>query len=112
MDFYAPSGGDRCIRKGEKPTQPITREDTAAVFRAIKSKNNGSTTGACLAHILSDLMNYYKISMCLEVLREVGLISLDNGIITLAETSKEKKKDLADSRLFRLSNGLPDPIYK
>jgi len=103
---------DRCIRRGEKPTCTITREDTATVFRAIKSSHKALTNGACLAHILSDQMDFYKISMCLEVLREVGLVNIDNGIITLVETSKEKKKDLSDSQLFRIANGLPNPDEK
>ncbi len=103
---------DRCIRKGEKPARPITREDTAAVFRAIKSGNNALTTGGCLAHILGDQMDYYQISMCLEVLRELELILVDNGMITPAETSSRKKKDLAESALFRHANGLPDPAQR
>ncbi|HNX15447.1 MAG TPA: single-stranded-DNA-specific exonuclease RecJ [Oscillospiraceae bacterium] len=98
---------DRCIRKGEKPASPITREDTAAIFRTIKSSRRAITTGACLAHILGGLMDYYKISMCLEVLREVGLISMDNGIISLIETTQ--KKDLTCSKLFRLANDLQEP---
>lgn len=101
---------DRCIRKEEKPAIPITREDTASVFRAIKSSSRGATTGACLAHILSGQMDYYRISMCLEVLREVGLISIDNGVIGLIKATE--KKELSNSGLFRLANGLPDPVDK
>ena len=55
-------------------------------------------------------MDYYRISMCLEVLREVGLISIDNGVIGLIKATE--KKELSNSGLFRLANGLPDPVDK
>ena len=99
---------DRCLRRGEKPSQTITREDAAKVFKAIKSSNRAMTTGACLAHILSEQMSYYQILLCIEVLCQVGLIKFDNTSISAVDT--KEKKDLSNSQLFRLANELPEPV--
>lgn len=98
--FAGKTGFIRTMRGKEAPAEKISPDDVAAVYRELR-RVGSITNGNYFAYSMQDKMSFYKTLICLEILRQMGLMRFENGAVR--RVPADRKHSLRESELFRLS---------
>lgn len=102
--FAAASAYEKYIRKEELPEAYYKRmcperNELVKVYSAIGQTDISFMS--LYAKIDPKTMNYCKIKICLDIFREMGLVSISDSCDTITKIKVEKKVDLENSNILR-----------
>ena len=87
----------------ERESLTPTREHIAALYRYLKTENGFEGSHERLHHIFNDSVPCDKLRPAVEVLRQAGLITVQNGgdVLTIAVCEVSGKADLNATPLMK-----------
>lgn len=83
-----------------KPRIIPTREEMVGVFKYLLNEKTPQSIDKIFMKLSSEMMNYCKLRICLDIFEEINLISINASTDTISVNPINKKADLESSRIL------------